>query len=552
MGRNIFLHAELLLGELMKTTQVLISGGGPVGMTLAYLLAHYGIRSVLCEKNTSTTTHPKMDITNARSMELFEKVGLAKKLREVAINPENCFDVSWITHLTGWELHRFEYPGEAEMDALIRTVNDGSQPSQSWMRVSQVLIEPVMKKAIEENPLVDVMFASSFERYEEDANGVTGYVLASDGERIAIRADYLVGCDGGGSTVRKQLNIGLSGEFKVNQRYITHFKSNDLRLLQRWGTAWHYQSNLGTLVAQNDIDTWTLLSRIPDGVAPEDIDPADLLREFIGEDIEFELLVSNSWGPHLVVADSFGRGRVWLAGDSVHQVIPTGGYGMNTGVGDAFDIGWKLAAILKGFAGSNLLQSYENERRPVALANRDGSGRHNQIRIKIANLYSPILSENSADGATARKLVGQQIADIGNAENECVGLELGYCYKNSPVICHDGAQVLNLDPLKYIPTTTPGARLPSVFLPDGDNIYNLLGDWFTLLCFEEYDAKPFMDVASKFKIPVKIQRVNVSDFKQLYPEPILLVRPDHHIAWRGDFIELMENAESIIKTVLGL
>ena len=504
----------------MTHTQVLIAGGGPVGMTLAHVLAHYGVRSILIERNETTTRHPKMDITNSRSMELFRRVGLADKLRAVAVAESQPFDVSWITTLTGEELHRFVYPSVAQFRDKMRTQNDGTMPSEPPMRVSQVIIEPVLKAAIDADPLVDVRFGTAFESFDQDDGGVT--VTLSTGEHI--RADYLIGCDGGGSRVRELLGIGLSGQAKVAQRFITHFRSTETRLLQRWGAAWHYQSDRGTLVAQNDRDTWTLLSRFPDGLTFEEVDPSALIEAFVGAPIEHEIVVCNSWWPNLLVADSYGEGRVWLAGDAVHQYIPTGAYGMNTGIGDAFDLGWKLAAVLGGTGGDKLLESYGHERRPVGLANCAGSARHNGVRALNGALYSAVLSTDD---------MARQISAHGNRENESFGLEMGYSYHASPIVLTSPTEAPSADPVTYVPTTLPGSRLPSVYLTDGSNLHDHLGPWFTLLCVADCDAKSFAEAASALGIPLKIARVDVSAHAALYQGPALLVRPDQHIAWRG-------------------
>jgi hypothetical protein len=419
------------------------------------------------------------------------------------------------------------------------------------MRVSQVIIEPVLKKAIDEHPLVNVRFNTAFEDFVEDSNGVTATVCAAGGKLEQIRGEWLVGCDGGNSRVRSQLGIGLFGQDTLPRRFITHFRSSDRSLLQRWGAAWHYQSNKGTLVAQNDVDTWTLLSRFPDNVAPDDVNPSALLEAFVGQPIEHEILVSNAWAPHLLVADSYGRGRVMLAGDAVHQYIPTGGYGMNTGVSDAFEVGWKLAAVLQGFGGDNLMASYEVERRPVALANCLGSERHNNVRVAIAELYTSEICNETAEGAKARTNASARIAELGNAENESFGLELGYSYFGSAIVLGDGEAVLNEDPLLYLPSTTPGARLPSVFLADGTNIYHHLGLWFTLLCFDNCEVGSTMEAAKKLSIPLEVSFIKAPEFRSLYKEQAILVRPDQHIAWRGTPPTDIKSAEAILSRITG-
>jgi 2-polyprenyl-6-methoxyphenol hydroxylase-like FAD-dependent oxidoreductase len=496
----------------VKHVPVLIAGGGPVGMTLARTLAGFGVRCLLVERNASTTRHPKMDITNGRSMELFRRIGVADRLRAVAVPEGNNFDVSWITSLSGRELHRFRYPSVARKRAEILEKNDGSQPREPAMRVSQVMIEPVLQAAILGHPLVEARWGVAFEGFVQDEAGVTCTLrVAATGATEVVRCDWLAGCDGGSSLVREALGIGLEGRAAVTQRYMIHFKSDARDLLQAFGVAWHYQTDKGTLIAQDDKDTWTLQTRPPAGVDPAAIDPHPILDAWAGRTFEREILVANPWATHLLLAGRYQEGRVFLAGDAAHQYIPTGGYGMNTGIGDAIDLGWKLAAAVKGFGGAALLDSYEKERRPVGLRNRLASERHTGVRFKIADLY-----EKERDPAA----LARGIAALGNAENESWGIEFGYRY--------DGVEG---DPLRYEPTTAPGARLPSIFLRDGTALYDRLGPWFTLLRFGDADPTPLIDAAPA---PLEIVVIDDLALAAIYEAKLVLVRPDTHVAWRGN------------------
>ncbi len=340
-----------------------------------------------------------------------------------------------------------------------------------------------------------------------------------------MRCQYLVGCDGGSSRVRSKLGIALEGRPAVAQRYMVHFRSDAHDLLQAFGIAWHYQTAKGTLIAQDDKDAWTLQTRPPPGVDPAAIDPDAVLDAWAGRPFAREILVANPWVTHLVLAESYGSGRVFLAGDAAHQYIPTGGYGMNTGIGDAVDLGWKLAATLRGHAGPGLLTSYERERRPVGLRNRLASERHTAVRLKIAELYE-LMTDPVA--------LGRAIAALGNAENESWGIEFGYRY--------DGVEG---DPLVYEPTMAPGARLPSTFLRDGSALYDHLGPWFTLLRFGDADPSPLIDTA-----PVPLETVIVDDayLASIYQARLVLVRPDTHIAWRGD---ACDDGDAVWRGVLG-
>ncbi len=514
-------------------TPVVIAGGGPVGLTLARVLALRGVRSVLAERNESTTRHPKMDVTNGRTMELFRRLGMTERMRAAGVPEDHSFDVSWITTLAGHELTRFRYPSPARAREIIRFANDGSGPREPALRVSQVVIEPVLKSFLDEDPRVDVRFGWALESFAEDADGVDVTLRHSaTGERETLRCAYLAGCDGGGSVVRQQAAIALEGAARVANLFMIHFRSQARDLLQRFGAAWHYQSLHGTLIAQDDREIWTL--HVPLLCEPARFDPSAALRTFAGGDFDFEILVANDWTPHLLLAQSYGAGRVWLAGDAVHQYIPTGGYGMNTGIGDAFDLGWKLAAMLHGWGGPGLLSSYCAERRPVGARNREASARHMAVRFEIAKAMLDGLGPDGLGDDASRAAVGRAIHALGNAENESFGIELGYRYDGSPIVCAEAGAAPPLDPLIYVPSTWPGARLPSLFLADGRALHDSLGDGFTLLAFGRADAAGLAAAAHSRGVPLDVLRIDEAHGREICERDLVLVRPDQHVAWRGD------------------
>ena len=510
------------------TTPILVVGGGPVGMTLALALARLGQRCMLIERNATTTRHPKMDITNARSMEIFRALGVADGLRAVAVPEDHSFDVAWVTCMAGEELHRFRYPSVTQWRARI-AAGDPALPGEAPMRVSQVEIEPVLQRHVLAHPLIEARWGLALEEMTQDAEGVTAILRHADGAAETLRCGALAGCDGGSSRVRACLSIALEGEAAVMRRFMTHFRSDARGLLQRFGIAWHYQSDKGTLIAQDDRAIWTLHTRWPDDQPPDEVDPRALLRDFIGAEIEAEILVANAWTPHLLVAERYGHGRIWLAGDAAHQYIPTGGYGMNTGIADAWGLAWALAAQARGLGGPALLPGYEAERLPIGRANRAASGRHAGVRREVSLLY--------AAGLPAAEL-GARIAALGNAENESWGVEWGYRYRASPLLpaCEDEAQD---DPLRAFPVTTPGARLPCLV----PGLHDRLGPWFTLL----HDGAP--DAAW---LPAAARRGLQLTLVALPPGTLggqsLLVRPDHHIAWRGS---AAPDAERLLAHCLG-
>lgn len=510
---------------------VFIVGGGPVGMTLALELAHHGVRSILCERNAAATTFPKMDLTNGRSMELFRRLGVADDLRAVGVPPSEWLDVVWATSAAGHVLHRFAYPSPACTRDLARVKNDGSATLEPPMRASQVVIEPVLKAKIDQNPLVDVRFGWMLDTFEQDDSGVNVTIAHSEtGQKEIIRADFLAGCDGGGSRVRRLAGIELDGHPDLANVFMIHFRSRDHAIIAKFGIAYHLQTGFGTMIAQNGDDIFTL-----NVVNPTSDDAAAMLREFAGQDFDFEILFTNVWTTNLLVAQVYRSRRVFLAGDAAHQFIPTGGYGMNTGVADAADLGWKLAAFLSGWGGETLLDSYGIERKAIAIQNRAQAERHMGVRIAIAQAIMEAEAEGSLDNPEAgprRLALGARIAELGNAENESWGIEHGYSYSFSPVIASEGA--FDFDPMICQGSAAPGNRLPSLYLQDGTPLFDLLGREFTLLVIGDAEPGDVVFIATGAGLMLSVVKLDVEPVLARLRAGLLLVRPDQHVAWRGD------------------
>lgn len=516
---------------------VLVAGGGPVGLMTALELQARGIRVLLVERNASTTRHPKMDVTNGRSMELFRRLGIAERIRDIAVPRENCMDVSWVTRLNQWELARFRYPNVHEAHERIRSRNDGSQPLEPPMRLSQVVLEPELARLLQAAPLAEVRFGWTLVSCQENEHGVEARIRETNGGREeTVLCELLAGCDGAGSVVRQHLGYTWEGSHAVGQIYMVHFRSNCRELLQKFGVVWHYQSPVGgSLVAQDDHETWTLHIPLRKSVDAATIEPVALVQQCLGREFPMEVLQANLWRPHLVTASCYGRGRIWMAGDAVHQYIPTGGYGMNTGIGDAVDLAWKFAAVLSGWGGLRLLQSIDSERRPVGMFNRDSARDNNAVRNTIVSRYDPLIHEDGGRGAAARESYGRLIFELGNAENEALGIEIGYRYRDSPIVCHEPDEP-EWKLLEYVPSTWPGVRAPHVFLADGTAIFDRFGTGFTLVRFAEVDPLPMLQAATQRGVPLKLLDIRDAHTARLYERNLVLIRPDHHVAWRGDIM----------------
>ncbi|WP_181723069.1 FAD-dependent monooxygenase [Nocardia gipuzkoensis] len=561
---------------------VLVVGAGPVGLTLALELEYHGVRTLLIERNATGTRHPKMDITNGRSMELYRRLGVAQDLRKVAVPAENPTVVSWVTEIGGPELTRFTYPGVTDRAAQIRACTDGTLPLEPAMRVSQVVLEPTLKELIDSRAeRVELRFGWALDSFSQDANGVTATIRSSaTGELRTITADYLAGCDGAASVVRESLGIELEmldlrreivrevgvrrmgwsvlhslltrHEKPVDGRFfMVHFTSEDKELFQRTGPVWHIQSPDGwTVISQNDDGVLTMHAPLRVGQDPETIDPREFLFENLGRRFECEILLANMWTPRVALAHRYGHGRVWLAGDAVHQVPPTGGYGMNTGVGDAVGLGWSLAAMVNGWGGPALLQAYEIERRAVARRNRAAAVRHSAVRIAIKTFYPGPARRDRWNGDLRRHELGRAITDLGNLENEALGIEMGYRYSDSPIVCAEtGAQ----PPQRiesYTPTTWPGSRPPAVHLADGAAIFDLFGRDFTLLRFTDTDVTALVEAAARHHVPLEVVDIRDETAHRLYERDLVLIRPDQHVAWRANTVPVTPSR--VIETVSGL
>ncbi len=545
-------------------TEVLVVGAGPVGLTLALELNRFAVPTLVIDKSATATQHPKMDITHGRSMELFRRLGVADALRAVAVSEERRTTVTWATGVGGWELARFDYPSVQEQREAIRSVNDGSLALEPSMRVSQVLLEPVLRDEADRAAHVRTAYGWGLESFTETPEGVTAtIILTATGERRRVHAAYLLGCDGAGSVVRRQLGIDLgsidlrrhlTGELGLRRVlpalarhlraglrpmsgrfHLVHFHTTDREIDRRFGPTWHLQSPAGwTLISQDDAGTYTLHVPIGVGEKAAGADPAELVQRVLGHRFELEVLQANEWTPRLTVAESYGRGRVWLAGDAVHQVPPTGGYGMNTGVGDAVGLAWAVAARVQGWGGDGLLTAYETERRGVALRNRAAAARHATVRAAIHTTAWGRMHRDGWQGETTRRGVGQEIRDLGNLENEAWGIELGYRYDGSPVIWPEVGSALTAPLDRYLPTTAPGARPPSVFLADGTAIFDLFDVGFTLLRFADVDVAPMVAAAEVCRVPLTVVDIRDRLAHELYERDLVLIRPDQHVAWRGN------------------
>ena len=519
----------------MSPTQVLVVGAGPVGLTLAIDLAQRGVDVMLVEKNQTSIQLPKMERCNARTMEIFRRLGIADRVRAAGLPADVPMDVFLAPSMAGEAFVHLPYPSVAAAKATIAANNDG-RPLEPYQLISQYTLEPLLRSIAETYPNIDIRFGCEMTAFVQDADGVTAE-LQSDGTAQRVRSDYIVGCDGGASTVRKSLGIALAGQGSIRTLRQALFHSDALFDRIPMGKGRHYHIATAPIfpfiIIQDSTKHWTLHA-----AAESDEQMTVIFRDALGMDVDFETLSVNAWTQHLLCADRYRDRRAFIAGDAAHLVIPTGGLGMNTGVGDATDLAWKLAATLAGQGGPALLDSYEVERRQIGLRNVRASG----------NAMSGRNTWRAADtiDEMAKRFDAEQ-----RKVTEILGIEAGYRYVGSPIVCDEAAEGPDPDNNAYVPTTWPGARLPHVWLDDGTPLHDRIGAGYTLLDLrrDAGDTAAFADAFAASGVRLDVLPVGSAIAREIFGAGVILVRPDLHVAWRGT--GMPADAAAVTATVTG-
>jgi len=518
-------------------TDVLVVGAGPVGLTLAVDLGRRGVRCTLIEKKPAPEFLPKMERCNARTLEIFRRMGLAGQIRAAGLDRHVPMDVYIVLAMNEPPLLRLPYPSVAEAEAEIARCRDGSMPREPYQLISQYTLEPLLKSVAERLPAVSVRYGHEFLCLSQHADMVSATVRDPEGRSIEIEAQYLVGCDGGASPVRKTLGIELRGDGNLLRFHQALLHAPDLferiPIGDGPGRGRHYHiadAQSTFLIMQDSTKHWTLHAVVE---RPEEM--AAQFERTIGIPVPYTLLYVGEWKQNLLLADHYGAGRVFLAGDSVHLVIPTGGLGMNTGVGDAIDLSWKLHATLEGWGGPNLLGSYEIERRQVGDRNV-GASRYAALgRRKWRSQYRPDIRDATPEGQATRDNLARVASVEQRKTNEMIGAELGYRYVGSPVIWEEPGGPEHLF-REYIPTTWPGARLPHVWLREGQSVHDVIGEGYTLLRLggSKSDTRGLERAMQAHHAPFNTLTIDEDAPRDVYGYDLILVRPDLHVVWRGN------------------
>lgn len=555
-GELICMSAASSIGKIengFPNTPVLIVGAGPVGLALALDLARRGIASTVIEKTDGSVNTPKLGLISIRTMEYCRRWGIADAVRSTPFNPNYGLSMVYCTTIAGHFLARLPYPSLAD-DPPVK-----ESPERKW-RCPQLWFNPLLERCVRACPEVHLIHRTQLDRFEVSNNHVVAHLVdLVTNEKRTINASYMVGCDGAGSDVRRQLGIRMEGKRTLDYSVAIFLRSKALATDHELGDAERFffldaGGWWGNISAMDGRELWRLtVPSTEKGVADVVRDAAKWVRRALGTDrIPFEILSALAWRRSELSATHFQDGRVLIAGDACHTMSPTGGFGMNTGMGDVDNLGWKLAADLQGWGGRNLIKSYSIERQPIGVRNAVASS-HNYFALKSVSDCS-LIDDETPRGEAMRAEVGRAIASATQTEWETLGVHLGFRYEGSPIIVPDGSSAPEDHPRYYTPTARPGHRAPHAWIDDGSKRKSMLdyyGEGFVLLRLgsDPPDVATWVASANDVGMPLRIVDVADPAIAELYACRLALVRPDGHSAWRGD--SSPADVRSIIDTVRG-
>ena len=536
---------------MTERCEVAVVGGGPVGLAMALQLGRLGVKTTLIERRSTFTRHPKATGVHAKTMEIFRQWGIAPTIRaRGGLSPE-WMSVTWVTRVLGLHLGTIDLLQDT---ARIQEAMSHSPEFLAWC--SQDVIEPVLLEAAEHQKTVRICYDTECAGFVQDDEGVTLRIAQNDRER-ALHCRYLVAADGAHSEIRSALGIGASASAAFDHHINVCFRAELApyfrgRRHMMWWIA--NPDTVGTLITLNGADRWIYqIHYRPTEISSVDFTPeacVRTIRRAIGADtVDIRIESILPWHLDHALATSFGSDRVFLVGDAAHRFPPTGGFGMNSGIGDAHNLAWKLAAVLRGQAGATLLDTYEAERRPIAELNIRQSmiNTHRVDEIGAALNPRDVASIETDEGAALRRLIAEKV--LNQREGYwSQGQQFGYVYESSAVL-GDGTAAEPSTISDYRKTARPGAHAPHAWLirSDGErlSIVDLFGDRFVLVTSNEDQSwsDAMASVASQLGVDAKAVRIgDGGEYREeseswltlygLTTAGAVLVRPDGHVAAR--------------------
>jgi 2-polyprenyl-6-methoxyphenol hydroxylase-like FAD-dependent oxidoreductase len=529
-------------------TDVLIAGGGPCGLMLAIELGRRGVRCLLLDPKPGTAFNPQANATQARTMEHFRRLGLAQEIRAQGLPSDHPTDIAYFTRYSTHELARLQLPTAAQASEAIKSMSGSWSAAELPHRVSQKFVEATLLKHACTWPSAELRYGWALESFNDTGRGIEARIRpVAGGETQTVQARFLVGADGARSAVRQQLGIawggatGIKRDFMGGKMFAVYLRAPTFYDVMPHPRAWMYVSVnpqrrafMASVDGQSEFAFHAAVHEGEDADAWTMDDARRIFSEAMGHEIPIEVLSVTTWtAGHALVANKFQQGRVFIGGDAAHLFTPTGGLGYNTAVEDAVNLGWKLAHVLRGLAPEALLDSYELERKPLAERNT-GYARHfaDSVGLFVA---TPELEQDSAAGATAREIASRHLNTHVRLEFSIPGVTFGGRYDGSAIIVPDGSTPPPDAPNVYVPSACPGGRPPHAWLDDGRSLYDTFNLEWTLLVLGEDapDASGFERAAQQRGLDLKVVRHASPALCDLYEAPLVLIRPDQIVAWRG-------------------
>jgi len=539
---------------------VFIAGGGPFGLMLANELGRRGVQVLLVDPKEGTTRNVQANATQARTMEHYRRLGFADEVRALGMPADFPTDIAYFTRFTRHELARFSLPSARDAQQLVRTLSGSWSAAELPHRCNQKFIEPVLRRHAERLAGVSVCYGWRMTRFQALENEVQVQVEpAAGGPSRTVKATYLVGGDGPRSPTRQALGIRYAGEtgvtrdFVGGRMYAVYCRIPAFYREIPHAPAWMNVSFnrerrcfMPAVDGSQQFAFHTQLKPNEDEGRVTDESAAEMVRQAIGAPLAVEVLARDTWtAGHSLVAERFGAGRVFIGGDAAHLFTPTGGLGYNTAVEDAVNLGWKLSAVLKGQAAPRLLESYDAERRPLAVRNTSyAKGFADSLGIEPPRE----IEDEGAAGELARREAGEYLARHGAAEFNIPGITFGGRYDRSPAIVADGSAPPPDRPNVYVPTACPGGRPPHLWLGDGRSLFDAFGFEWTLLRLGKSQGAGFEGAAQRLGLDLTVVDLRTDEARGLYGAELALIRPDQVVAWRGNDDRA---AESVLARLTG-